>query len=57
MDLFGLVVIGNRLRCLINWLVSVFYKFKYFIINCLVKIYGLKVNFNRGLVVVFNLFD
>lgn len=56
-DSLGLVATGNRSRCLINWLVSAFYKLKHSTSSRLVKIYGPKVNFNRGPAVAFNLFN
>ncbi|KAJ0243096.1 Pyridoxal phosphate [Hirschfeldia incana] len=57
-DSLGLVATGNRSRCLINWLVSALYKLKHSTTtNRLVKIYGPKVNFNRGPAIAFNLFD
>ncbi|CAA7032200.1 unnamed protein product [Microthlaspi erraticum] len=56
-DSLGLVSTGNRSRCLINWLVSALYKLKHSTTSRLVKIYGPKVNFNRGPAIAFNLFD
>jgi selenocysteine lyase/cysteine desulfurase len=56
-DSLGLVATGNRSRCLINWLVSALYKLKHSTTSRLVKIYGPKVNFNRGPAVAFNLFN
>ncbi|KFK26801.1 hypothetical protein AALP_AA8G295200 [Arabis alpina] len=56
-DSLGLVATGNRSRCLINWLVSALYKLKHSTCSCLVKIYGPKVNFNRGPAIAFNLFN
>ncbi|XP_023632729.1 molybdenum cofactor sulfurase isoform X2 [Capsella rubella] len=48
---------GNRSRCLINWLVSALHKLKHSTTSRLVKIYGPKVDFNRGPAVAFNLFN
>ncbi|ESQ43350.1 hypothetical protein EUTSA_v10015518mg [Eutrema salsugineum] len=56
-DSLGLGATGNRSRCLINWLVSALYKLKHSTKIRLVKIYGPKVNFNRGPAIAFNLFD
>ncbi|KAL0730852.1 hypothetical protein Bca4012_026946 [Brassica carinata] len=56
-DSLGLVATGNRSRCLVNWLVSALYKLKHSTTSRLVKIYGPKVNFNRGPAIAFNLFD
>ncbi|VVB15662.1 unnamed protein product [Arabis nemorensis] len=56
-DSLGLVATGNRSRCLINWLVSALYKLKHSTSSGLVKIYGPKVNFNRGPAIAFNLFN
>ncbi|EOA12721.1 hypothetical protein CARUB_v10028125mg [Capsella rubella] len=56
-DSLGLVATGNRSRCLINWLVSALHKLKHSTTSRLVKIYGPKVDFNRGPAVAFNLFN
>ncbi|KAG5080332.1 hypothetical protein JHK86_004397 [Glycine max] len=58
-DSLGLIMITNRMRYLINWLVNSMMKLKH--PNAegvpLVKIYGPKVKFDRGLALAFNVFD
>ncbi|KAL9317529.1 hypothetical protein ACSQ67_014046 [Phaseolus vulgaris] len=58
-DSLGLIVITNRTRYLINWLVNSMMKLKH--PNAagepLVKIYGPKVKFDRGPALAFNVFD
>ncbi|XP_010536500.1 PREDICTED: molybdenum cofactor sulfurase [Tarenaya hassleriana] len=66
-DSLGLVMTSNRSRCLINWLASALLKLKHPKTvggdsssnseKRLVKIYGPKVNFNRGPALAFDLFD
>ncbi|KAL5173015.1 Aspartyl protease family protein [Glycine soja] len=58
-DSLGLIMITNRTRYLINWLVNSMMKLKH--PNAegvpLVKIYGPKVKFDRGPALAFNVFD
>ncbi|KAF4400749.1 hypothetical protein G4B88_001304 [Cannabis sativa] len=58
-DSLGLIMITNRARYLINWLVSSLLKLEH--PNAegfrLVKIYGPKVKFDRGPALAFNIFD
>ncbi|CAN6569363.1 unnamed protein product [Malus baccata var. baccata] len=58
-DSLGLMVITNRARYLINWLVSSLRKLKH--PNSkgipLVKIYGPKIKFDRGPALAFNVYD
>ncbi|TKY51247.1 Molybdenum cofactor sulfurase 2 [Spatholobus suberectus] len=58
-DSLGLILITNRTRYLINWLVNSMMKLKH--PNAegvpLVKIYGPKVKFDRGPALAFNVFD
>ncbi|XP_027365790.1 molybdenum cofactor sulfurase-like isoform X1 [Abrus precatorius] len=58
-DSLGLILITNRTRYLINWLVNSMMKLKH--PNSegvpLVKIYGPKIKFDRGPALAFNVFD
>lgn len=58
-DSLGLIVISNRARCLINWLVSALMKLQ--LPNTegipLIRIYGPKIKFDRGPALAFNVFD
>lgn len=58
-DSLGLILITNRARYLINWLVSSMLKLKHPNTEGvpLVKIYGPKVKFDRGPALAFNIFD
>ncbi|KAI3980153.1 hypothetical protein MKX01_033294 [Papaver californicum] len=59
-DSLGQILITNRLRCLINWLVNALMELKH---PCsekgipLTKIYGPKVKFDRGPALAFNVID
>ncbi|XP_061347709.1 molybdenum cofactor sulfurase-like isoform X2 [Gastrolobium bilobum] len=58
-DSLGLILVTNRARYLINWLVNSMLKLKH--PNAegvpLVKIYGPKIKFDRGPALAFNVFD
>ncbi|MCL7048835.1 hypothetical protein MKW94_014559 [Papaver nudicaule] len=59
-DSLGLILITNRLRCLINWLVNALMKLKHPYSEKgfpLAKIYGPKIKFDRGPALAFNVFD
>ncbi|XP_027359237.1 uncharacterized protein LOC113867925 [Abrus precatorius] len=58
-DSLGLILITNRARYLINWLVNSMLKLKHPNTHGvpLVKIYGPKVKFDRGPALAFNIFD
>ncbi|KAL1342557.1 hypothetical protein HN51_029098 [Arachis hypogaea] len=59
-DSLGLVLITNRTRYLINWLVNSMLKLKHPNTQGgvpLVKIYGPKIKFDRGPALAFNVFD
>ncbi|KAK8952235.1 hypothetical protein KSP39_PZI004762 [Platanthera zijinensis] len=59
-DSLGLPVIQIRLRCIINWLVIALMKLRHPDSShgdCLVRIYGPNVRFDRGSAIAFNLFD
>lgn len=59
-DSLGLPVIQIRLRCIINWLVIALMKLRHPDSSrgdCLVRIYGPNVKFDRGSAIAFNLFD
>ncbi|KAJ1386364.1 Pyridoxal phosphate-dependent transferase, major domain [Sesbania bispinosa] len=58
-DSLGLILITNRARYLINWLVNSMLKLKHPNTEGvpLVKIYGPKVKFDRGPALAFNIFD
>jgi len=58
-DSLGLILITNRSRYLINWLVNSMLKLKHPNTEGvpLVKIYGPKVKFDRGPALAFNIFD
>lgn len=60
-DELGLILINNRGRCLINWLVNALLCLRHpdpeNYSHPLVRIYGPKVTFERGLAVAFNVFD
>ncbi|KAL2334580.1 hypothetical protein Fmac_015793 [Flemingia macrophylla] len=58
-DSLGLILITNRSRYLINWLVNSMLKLKHPNTQGvpLVKIYGPKVKFDRGPALAFNIFD
>ncbi|XP_057841640.1 uncharacterized protein LOC131051241 isoform X1 [Cryptomeria japonica] len=59
-DCLGLITINNRLRYLINWLVSALMQLRHPSSEKglrLVKIYGPKIKFERGAAVAFNLYD
>ncbi|KAK7380222.1 hypothetical protein VNO78_32727 [Psophocarpus tetragonolobus] len=58
-DSLGLILITNRSRFLINWLVNSMLKLKHPNTQgvSLVKIYGPKVKFDRGSALAFNIFD
>ncbi|RDX76745.1 Molybdenum cofactor sulfurase, partial [Mucuna pruriens] len=58
-DSLGLILITNRTRYLINWLVNSMMKLKHPNTEGvpLVKIYGPKVKFDRGPALAFNVFD
>ncbi|KAK8966682.1 hypothetical protein KSP40_PGU019095 [Platanthera guangdongensis] len=59
-DSLGLPVIQIRLRCIINWLVIALMKLRHPDSrhgDCLVRIYGPNVRFDRGSAIAFNVFD
>lgn len=58
-DSLGLILITNRARYLINWLVNSMLKLKHPDTEGipLVKIYGPKIKFDRGAALAFNVFD
>ncbi|KAK0597480.1 hypothetical protein LWI29_025750 [Acer saccharum] len=58
-DSLGLTMITRRARCLINWLVHALTKLQHPNTEgiALVKIYGPKINFDRGPALAFNVFD
>ncbi|XP_004513691.1 uncharacterized protein [Cicer arietinum] len=58
-DSLGLIMINDRARYLINWLVNSMLKLKHPNTEGvpLVKIYGPKVKFDRGPAIAFNIFD
>ena len=58
-DSLGLILITNRARYLVNWLVSSFMKLGHPNTEGkpLVKIYGPKIKFDRGPALAFNVFD
>ncbi|KAK7840024.1 molybdenum cofactor sulfurase [Quercus suber] len=58
-DSLGLILITNRARYLVNWLVSSFMKLNHPNTEGkpLVRIYGPKIKFDRGPALAFNVFD
>ncbi|KAG8048150.1 hypothetical protein GUJ93_ZPchr0008g11860 [Zizania palustris] len=59
-DALGLIAIGNRLRCISNWLVVAMQKLRHPHSEHgqpLVRIYGPRVKFERGPSVAFNVYD
>ena len=58
-DSLGLILITNRARYLINWLVNSLMKLEHpnTVGIPLVRIYGPKIKFNRGPALAFNVFD
>lgn len=63
-DALGLIGIGNRLRCLTNWLVVALQKLRHPSSShaedhghALVRVYGPRVKFERGPALAFNVFD
>uniref|UniRef100_A0A0D9XAG0 Aminotransferase class V domain-containing protein n=1 Tax=Leersia perrieri TaxID=77586 RepID=A0A0D9XAG0_9ORYZ len=59
-DALGLIAIGNRLRCISNWLVVAMAKLRHPQSENgkpLVRVYGPRVKFERGPSVAFNVFD
>ncbi|CAD6264950.1 unnamed protein product [Miscanthus lutarioriparius] len=59
-DALGLIAIGNRLRCISNWLVVALQKLRHPRADNghqLVKLYGPRVKFDRGPSLAFNVFD
>ncbi|OEL31254.1 hypothetical protein BAE44_0007723 [Dichanthelium oligosanthes] len=60
-DALGLIAIGNRLRCISNWLVVALQKLRHPHAenngHQLVKLYGPRVKFDRGPSLAFNVFD
>lgn len=59
-DALGLIAIGNRLRCISNWLVVALQKLRHPHADNghqLVKLYGPRVKFDRGPSLAFNVFD
>lgn len=59
-DALGLIAIGNRLRCISNWLVVALQKLRHPHADNghqLVKVYGPRVKFDRGPSLAFNVFD
>ncbi|XP_050226456.1 uncharacterized protein LOC126676319 [Mercurialis annua] len=56
-DSLGLILISNRARYLINWLVNALMSLQHPHGQPAIKIYGPKIKFNRGPAVAFNVFD
>ncbi|KAJ1253985.1 hypothetical protein BS78_07G216100 [Paspalum vaginatum] len=59
-DALGLIAIGNRLRCISNWLVVALQKLRHPHADSghqLVRLYGPRVKFDRGPSLAFNVFD
>ncbi|XP_040382521.1 molybdenum cofactor sulfurase [Oryza brachyantha] len=59
-DALGLIAIGNRLRCISNWLVVAMQKLRHPQSEHgkpLVRVYGPRVKFERGPSVAFNVYD
>ncbi|KAL6900657.1 hypothetical protein ACP4OV_005333 [Aristida adscensionis] len=60
-DELGLIAIGNRLRCISNWLVVAMQKMRHPVQagsgQALVRVYGPRVKFERGPSLAFNVFD
>ncbi|KAF8758180.1 hypothetical protein HU200_010702 [Digitaria exilis] len=59
-DALGLIAIGNRLRCISNWLVVALQKLRHphgENGHQLVRLYGPRVKFDRGPSIAFNVFD
>ncbi|KAG2580465.1 uncharacterized protein LOC120678967 [Panicum virgatum] len=59
-DALGLIAIGNRLRCISNWLVVALQKLRHphgESGHQLVRLYGPRVKFDRGPSLAFNVFD
>uniref|UniRef100_A0A0E0IFD2 Aminotransferase class V domain-containing protein n=1 Tax=Oryza nivara TaxID=4536 RepID=A0A0E0IFD2_ORYNI len=59
-DALGLIAIGNRLRCISNWLVVAMQKLRHPQSEqgkALVRVYGPRVKFERGPSLAFNVFD
>jgi selenocysteine lyase/cysteine desulfurase len=60
-DALGLIAIGNRLRCISNWLVVALLKLRHPHAegggHQLVRLYGPRVKFDRGPSLAFNVFD
>uniref|UniRef100_A0A804NZT8 Pyridoxal phosphate (PLP)-dependent transferase superfamily protein n=1 Tax=Zea mays TaxID=4577 RepID=A0A804NZT8_MAIZE len=59
-DALGLIAIGNRLRCITNWLLVALQKLRHPHADNghqLVKLYGPRVKFDRGPSLAFNVFD
>ncbi|XP_062195923.1 uncharacterized protein LOC133899040 [Phragmites australis] len=59
-DALGLIAIGNRLRCISNWLVVAMQKLRHPHAESghqLVHVYGPRVKFDRGPSLAFNVFD
>jgi len=59
-DALGLIAIGNRLRCISNWLVVALQKLRHPHAESghqLVRLYGPRVKFDRGPSLAFNVFD
>lgn len=58
-DALGMTAIGNRGRCLINWLVNALMKLEHPNREGarLIRIYGPKIKFDRGPALAFNVFD
>ncbi|OWM75650.1 molybdenum cofactor sulfurase [Punica granatum] len=58
-DSLGMILIGNRGRCLINWLVNALMKLEHPNREGarLIRIYGPKIKFDRGPALAFNVFD
>ncbi|KAI4327024.1 hypothetical protein L6164_019529 [Bauhinia variegata] len=59
-DAVGLILIGSRARYLINWLVNALMSLRHPHAETgfpLIRIYGPKINFQRGTAVAFNVFD
>ena len=59
-DALGLIAIGNRLRCISNWLVVALQKLRHPHADNghpLVRLYGPRVKFDRGPSLAFNVFD
>ncbi|KAK4743486.1 hypothetical protein SAY87_001487 [Trapa incisa] len=58
-DAMGMITIGSRGRCLINWLVNALLKLEHPNREGarLIRIYGPKIKFDRGPALAFNVFD